>query len=41
MGFYYSDCGRYYTSTLDTKPITYLTSKGVRDTNATITIQRW
>jgi hypothetical protein len=41
MGFYYSDCGRYCTSTLDTTPVTYLTRKGVHDTNAAIIIQRW
>jgi hypothetical protein len=41
MGLYYSEDGRYCTSTLDAPPTTYLTKKGLIDTNAAITIQRW
>jgi hypothetical protein len=41
MGLYYSEDGRYLTSTLDYPPTTVLTSKGVVDTNSAIIIQRW
>lgn len=41
MGFYFSEDGRNSTSTLDYPPTTILTPKGVIDTNAAITIQRW
>ena len=41
MGFYYSEDGRYCTSTLDYPPVTFLTVKGVKDTNTAIIIQRW
>lgn len=41
MGFYYSEDGRYYTSTFGFPPTTSLTTKGVRDTDAAVTIQRW
>jgi hypothetical protein len=41
MGFYFSEDGRYCTSTLDTPSSTFLTQQGQKDTNAAITIQRW
>jgi len=41
MGLYYSEDGRYCTSTLDYPPVTFLTVKGVKDTNTAIIIQRW
>jgi hypothetical protein len=41
MGFYFSEDGRYSTSTLDYPPTTILTHNGVHDTRAAITIQRW
>lgn len=41
MGFYFSEDGRYHTSTFGFPPTTSLTSKGVVDTDAAITIQRW
>lgn len=41
MGLYYSEDGRYLTSTLDYPPTTVLTSKGVADTHSAIIIQRW
>lgn len=41
MGIYYSEDGRSCTSTLDYPPVTYLTPKGRRDTDAAIIIQRW
>lgn len=41
MGFYFSEDGRYSTSTLDYPPTTVLTPQGVVDTSAAITIQRW
>lgn len=41
MGVYYSEDGRYCTSTLDYPPITYLTNKGLKDTDTAIIIQRW
>ena len=40
MGFYYSNCGRYITSTFTAPPQTLLIQKGLRD-NAAIIIQRW
>jgi hypothetical protein len=41
MGIYYSEDGRSCTSTLDYPVSTYLTDKGVTDTDAAIIIQRW
>lgn len=41
MGLYYSEDGRFCTSTIDLTPTTYLTAKGERDTRAAIIIQRW
>jgi len=41
MGFYFSEDGRYCTSTLDTPPSTFLTPQGEKDTTAAITIQKW
>lgn len=41
MGLYYSSDNRYCTSTHDCPPSTYLTLKGIQDTNAAIIIQRW
>lgn len=41
MGFYYSEDGRTCTSTISCPPTTFLTQKGLRDTDAAITIQRW
>jgi len=42
MGIYYSEDGRYCTSTLD-PPITFLTNKSLKDTDTdtAIIIQRW
>ena len=41
MGLYYSEDGRYCTSTLSNPPETFLTPKGKKDTNASIIIQNW
>lgn len=41
MGLYYSEDGRYCTSTLDCPPFTFLTQKGLKDTEKAIVIQRW
>lgn len=41
MGIYYSDDGTACTSTLDVRPITFLTSKHKKYTKAAITIQKW
>jgi hypothetical protein len=41
MGIYYSEDGRYCTSTLSIPSETFLTPKGKKDTNAAIIIQRW
>ena len=41
MGIYYSEDGRSCTSTLDYPPVTCLTPKGRRDTDAAIIIQKW
>lgn len=41
MGIYFSDDGRYYTSTFSYPPETKLTRKGMRDTYAAIIIQKW
>ena len=41
MGIYYSEDRRNCTSTLDYLPRTYLTSKGIKDRDAAIIIQRW
>jgi hypothetical protein len=42
MGIYYSEDGRYCTSTLDYPPSTFLTPKGIKDRNdAAIIIQKW
>lgn len=40
MGFFYSNCGRFVSSTLDYPPKTYLTQKGLKDTKSCIKIQR-
>jgi hypothetical protein len=41
MGIYYSEDGRYCTSTLDYPPVTFLSDKGLKDTDTAIIIQRW
>lgn len=41
MGLYYSEDGRYCTSTLSTPATTYLTPKGEKDTAAAVVIQKW
>jgi hypothetical protein len=41
MGLYYSDDGRFCTSTLYYPLETFLTEKGIDDTKAAIIIQRW
>lgn len=41
MGFFYSNDGRYITTTLSAPPQTLLTQKGLRDNDAAIIIQRW
>ena len=41
MGFFYSDQGRFCTSTNDFPPVTFLTPKGISDTYAATVIQKW
>jgi hypothetical protein len=41
MGLYFSEDGRFCTSTLDVIPNTFLTSKGIKDNSAATIIQRW
>lgn len=41
MGIYFSDDGRFCTSTLEASPATFLTPKGTKDTRSAIIIQRW
>lgn len=41
MGIYYSEDGRFATSTLDIESIKYLTRKGRNDSKYAIKIQRW
>jgi hypothetical protein len=41
MGIYYSEDGRYCTSSLSIPSQTFLTPKGKKDTNAAIIIQKW
>lgn len=40
MGFFYTNCGRFVSDTLDYPPKIYLTQKGIKDTKSCIKIQR-